>query len=164
MSLLYTQDTMTAEPTLRRAVAAVVSEGTAPAEQLRWVRGVNFFVMALWDDEACREVDRNFLDLVRDSGAFALLPLALNQSTMLRLFKGDLAQNEPCSQGAGAEGPRAPWGAGAHPRDQHQGLPDSAEGLVRPEFEVSVTCVRRQIERRSHDCRGNVKGASEHAP
>ncbi|MEU0932940.1 AAA family ATPase [Embleya sp. NPDC005971] len=94
LTLLYTQDALTAEPVLRRAMAAVLSEGADPAERLRWLWFVNLFAMVLWDDEACRELARRCLRLVRDSGALALLPLVLSVSTMMFLFEGDLAEAE----------------------------------------------------------------------
>jgi hypothetical protein len=102
LSLLYTRDTVTAEPALRRAVDAVMSEETAAAEQLRWLWFVNFSAMALWDDEACRDLTRHYLRLVRDSGALALLPLVLSMSTMLHLFEGDLAEAETLNEEAKA--------------------------------------------------------------
>ncbi|MFI0454186.1 helix-turn-helix transcriptional regulator [Actinomadura sp. 6N118] len=102
LSLLYTRDTLTAEPALRRAVEVVMSEETTPGEQLRWPWFVNFFAMALWDDEACRELTRYYLRLVRDSGALALLPLVLSMSTMVLLFEGDLAEAETLNEEAKA--------------------------------------------------------------
>lgn len=102
LSLSYTQDTLTAEPALRRAVDAIMSEETPPAEQLRWVWFVNFSVMSLWDDEAGRDLTRHYLRLIRGSGALALLPLALSLSTMLFLFEGDLAEAETQNEEAKA--------------------------------------------------------------
>ncbi|WP_207945488.1 LuxR family transcriptional regulator [Actinomadura sp. 7K534] len=91
LSLLYTEEPGTAAPALRRAVAAGMREGSTHAEQLRWQWSLNLFAMALWDDEAGCRLARDHLRLIRDSGALALLPLALGMSTMLLLFEGDLA-------------------------------------------------------------------------
>ncbi|MFD0852718.1 hypothetical protein ACFQ07_10810, partial [Actinomadura adrarensis] len=102
LCLLYTQDTSAAEPALRRAVAAIMSEDIPPAEQLRWPWLVNLCLMALWDDEACRELTGHYLHLIRDTGALALLPLALSMSTMLLLFEGDLTGAEALNEEARA--------------------------------------------------------------
>ncbi|MFB4315020.1 AAA family ATPase [Actinomadura sp. 21ATH] len=102
LARLYTEDTVAAAPALRRALDAVMSDATGPAERLRWSWVVNFFAMALWDDAACRELDRYFLGLVRDSGALALLPQVLSNSTMISLFAGDLAAAETAHEEAKA--------------------------------------------------------------
>ncbi|ROO86646.1 regulatory LuxR family protein [Actinocorallia herbida] len=102
LSLLYTKDALTAAPALRRAVTVVLGEETDPAEQLRWLWFINFFAMAVWDDETCRDLADSSLRLVRDSGAFALLPLVLSLSTMMYIFEGDLAEAETLNEEAKA--------------------------------------------------------------
>jgi DNA-binding CsgD family transcriptional regulator len=94
LALLYTETALTAEPALRRAIDALMSDVAEPGEQLRWLWCVHLLALSLWDDDAIHEFVRRCLELVRASGALALMPLVLSLALMTALFEGDLAQVE----------------------------------------------------------------------
>ncbi|WP_240809867.1 AAA family ATPase [Actinomadura sp. WMMA1423] len=102
LTRFYLRDTVTAEPAMRRAMAAATDEGASPNERLRWLWVVNLFAMALWDEDACRELNERHLRLARESGALVLLPLVLGMSALLLLFEGDLVEAEVLTEEAKA--------------------------------------------------------------
>ncbi|MFB4271655.1 AAA family ATPase [Nonomuraea sp. GTA35] len=85
-----TQDARSAAPAMRRAVAAFLSEDLPDAERLRWSWAAHTIAVTLWDDRSGHELaDRN-VRLVRETGALALLPLALHTRLLLLAAEGSL--------------------------------------------------------------------------
>ncbi|MEV0821672.1 helix-turn-helix transcriptional regulator [Nonomuraea rubra] len=85
-----TQDAHNAAPEMRRALAAFLSEDVPGAEQLRWAWAAHTVAVALWDDRSGRELADRHVRLVRDTGALALLPLALSTRLVQLAFEGRL--------------------------------------------------------------------------
>ncbi|TYB69013.1 AAA family ATPase [Nonomuraea sp. PA05] len=85
-----TQAHATAAPPMRRALTAFLRADVPDAERLRWSRPAHTIAMALWDDTSSRELADRHVRVIRETGALALLPLALSTRLMLLAFEGRL--------------------------------------------------------------------------
>jgi hypothetical protein len=74
-------------PLLRRAVAAF-SQREIPPEQLRWLWLAHIIAGHLWDEHTLDTIEH--VDMARDSGALATLPLALATRIGAHVLMGDL--------------------------------------------------------------------------
>ena len=80
--------------TLKRALAAVRDESGRAGQDVRWPWLARRVAPDLFDDDAwCAFATRN-VQIARDAGALAVLPLALNYQSLLRCFEGELAAAE----------------------------------------------------------------------
>jgi DNA-binding CsgD family transcriptional regulator len=91
LALLVTEGYAAGGPVLRRAIREFRSDHLAPEEGLRWLWLAGRSAMALWDDEGWHALASRHVQLVRDAGALALLPVALSSWITLHLYTGDLA-------------------------------------------------------------------------
>ena len=91
LAVLFTDGYAAAAPSSHRAVRAFAGEQLTMDEALgpAWLAAAT--AASLWDDACWDVLSRRHLDLVREAGALAALPLALNTRTVLHLFTGDLA-------------------------------------------------------------------------
>ncbi|WP_138731824.1 helix-turn-helix transcriptional regulator [Modestobacter excelsi] len=89
--VLSTEGYAPAVAPLRRAVTAFAGEDLTLDEALRsaWLAAAT--AASLWDDGAWDVLTRRHLQLTRQAGALAALPLALDTRTVVHLFTGDLA-------------------------------------------------------------------------
>ena len=94
-------------PLLRRATEAVRSEALESHEEImRWllltplVQSITVF--ELWDDDAFHELATRAAQLARDTGALALLPVALVYRSGMHLFAGEFAEASALVQEADA--------------------------------------------------------------
>jgi hypothetical protein len=78
-----------AAPTLKLAVGAS-RRGISAEEGQRWLWLAWPAAQILWDAEAWRDLTTQGVQLASDAGALAVLPFALQQSAILRLYEGDL--------------------------------------------------------------------------
>jgi len=83
-------------PPLRRALDAVRTEALESHEDtMRWLLltplAQSITVFELWDDDAFHELATRAVRLARDTGALALLPVALVYRSGVHLFAGELA-------------------------------------------------------------------------
>jgi DNA-binding CsgD family transcriptional regulator len=76
---------------LKRALAAVRDEGARRAATVRWPWIARRVAPDLFDDDAWDALATRNVQIARDTGALAVLPLALNVLALLRCFEGKLA-------------------------------------------------------------------------
>jgi len=89
LALLTTDGRAAATETLQRASQALT--GIAVGDVLRWGWVATAASTAVWDDEAFHVICARQVQLVRDSGALAQLPLYLSQLGIVRAWMGDFA-------------------------------------------------------------------------
>jgi ATP/maltotriose-dependent transcriptional regulator MalT len=91
LAVLSTDGYAPAVAPLRRAVAAFAGEDLTREEALgsAWLAAAT--AASLWDDGDWDLLTRRHLQLAREAGALAALPLALDTRTVVHLFTGDLA-------------------------------------------------------------------------
>jgi ATP/maltotriose-dependent transcriptional regulator MalT len=87
---LFSDGFAAAVPILRRAQNEF-GDGTSSTEQLQWMWGATVASIQLWDDEQWERLSERHLQLVRDTGAFGDLPVALSQRGQMHVFAGQLA-------------------------------------------------------------------------
>lgn len=85
-------------PMLRQALAAVSRENSADAKALPSLWVAIQAAVNLWDDQAWEEVAARWLQLVRDTGVLASLPLALNGRIAEHAFAGEPASATTLSE------------------------------------------------------------------
>jgi DNA-binding CsgD family transcriptional regulator len=88
LAVRFTDGYAAAMPLLRLAVAAF-NQGEVPPEQLRWLWLAHIVAGNLWDEHTLDTIDH--VDLARDSGALATLPLALATHMGAHVLMGDLS-------------------------------------------------------------------------
>jgi DNA-binding CsgD family transcriptional regulator len=89
LALLTSDGHATATPTLQRAVKALVD---IPVEDvLRWGWAATGASDAVWDDEGTRTIAARQVQLVRDAGALAELPIHLAALGLAKVWIGDFA-------------------------------------------------------------------------
>jgi DNA-binding CsgD family transcriptional regulator len=89
LALLVTDGRAAAAETLRRATRALA--GIAVEDVLRWGWVATAASTAVWDDAAFHAICARQVQLVRDAGALAELPLYLAQLGIVRAWMGDFA-------------------------------------------------------------------------
>ncbi|WP_218825687.1 helix-turn-helix transcriptional regulator [Streptosporangium subroseum] len=85
-----TEDARIAAPAMRHALTVFLSEEISAEEEFRWLWAAHTIAVALWDDRSGRELADRHVRLIRDTGALALLPLALSRRLILLGFEGEL--------------------------------------------------------------------------
>jgi DNA-binding CsgD family transcriptional regulator len=78
-------------PILQRAVRAFGCNDTATDEVLRYGFLASYAAQALWDEEGYRALPTRQLQLARDAGAMAVLPMTLTMRIGAHLHAGELA-------------------------------------------------------------------------
>ena len=89
LALLSTDGRAAATPALQRAVAALL--GISVEDALRWGWLAPGAATAVWDDEGYRVIAERIVQLVRDAGALAELPVHLHALALERAWHGDFA-------------------------------------------------------------------------
>ena len=89
LSVLYTQGYAAALPLLRQALAAA-DTGTPADGEPHWLWLACVAASHVWDDERWELLSRRYIALVRQIGALAELPLALDRRARPLLFAGEL--------------------------------------------------------------------------
>lgn len=89
LALLTTEGHAAATPTLQRAVRALTD---LPVDDLlRWGLAAAGAGSAVWDEEAFDAISTRRLELVRETGAIAELPIQLSAAAVAKAWTGDLA-------------------------------------------------------------------------
>ena len=93
MALLLTEGHAAGAPTLKRALAAVRRQDFSRDEgaRWRWLWLACHAATDLWDDGSWDVLSSRHVQLARDTGALAVLPIALNTRAGLHLFAGEFA-------------------------------------------------------------------------
>jgi DNA-binding CsgD family transcriptional regulator/tetratricopeptide (TPR) repeat protein len=77
-------------PMLKRALGAFRSKDLPREEGLRWLWLACTTAVDLWDDESWEVLADRHLQLVRDAGALAVLPIALSTRGAVHMYAGEL--------------------------------------------------------------------------
>jgi DNA-binding CsgD family transcriptional regulator len=116
LALLITEGYPAGTPMLKRALSAFASEDVSREEGLRWLWLACRTALDLWDDESWYVLSTRQVQLARDAGALAVLPIALESHVGVHLYAGELAAAAALVEEVGAvteaTGSRlAPYGA-----------------------------------------------------
>jgi DNA-binding CsgD family transcriptional regulator/tetratricopeptide (TPR) repeat protein len=87
--LLVTEGYPAAAATLKQALAAFRA-APVTREQVRWLWIVLTVATALWDEDSYQALGSVHLDLVRETGALAELPIAINSAAGVHIRRGEL--------------------------------------------------------------------------
>ena len=88
--LLITEGYQAGTPLLKRALRAFRSKSVPREEEIRWLWLACHTAYELWDDETWRLFSERLVELAREAGALAALPIALDALSSSILFAGDL--------------------------------------------------------------------------
>ena len=88
--LLITEGYEAGTPMLKRALRAFRSKSVPRDEEIRWLWLACHTAYELWDDETWRLFSERLVELAREAGALAALPIALDALSSWALFAGDL--------------------------------------------------------------------------
>jgi DNA-binding CsgD family transcriptional regulator len=91
LALLNTEGYAAGTPMLRRALGAFRSEVISGEEALRWLWLACRAAVHLWDHESWSVLSTRHVELARDAGALAVLPIALISRMGMHLVAGELA-------------------------------------------------------------------------
>jgi DNA-binding CsgD family transcriptional regulator len=94
LATFFSQSYAASVPILRRAEQAFDVGGMSVSDQLRWKWLATVAAVHLWDDSRWEAISERHVQIARESGALAELPLALNMRAYLHLFAGDLSAAE----------------------------------------------------------------------
>ena len=98
----FTEGYVAAVRPLRRALQAVRERDGAATDELRWLWLACRIASELWDDEAWDELATRQVAIARETGALAVLPLALTYRAGTRVHAGDFAGAEDLIEEADA--------------------------------------------------------------
>lgn len=91
LAVRYTDGYATGAPLLKQAVHAFRGPDLSGDEGLRWLWFASATSVDLCDSETSAELTSRFVQLARDTGALATLPMALTTRIVVEIFTGDLA-------------------------------------------------------------------------
>jgi DNA-binding CsgD family transcriptional regulator len=92
LALRYTSGFAAGVPVLQRAVRAFDAPQLSLDQALRWLWFACSAAVDICDDHAADTLTATFVQLARDAGAMATLPMALIERIVVRIFAGDLAE------------------------------------------------------------------------
>jgi len=90
LAMRFTAGYAASAPALKRALSAVRDQGGRPGQDVRWPWSARRVAPELFDDDAWHELGTRNVQIARDAGALAVLPLALNYLATMRVFEGNL--------------------------------------------------------------------------
>jgi DNA-binding CsgD family transcriptional regulator len=90
--LLITEGYRAGAPMLKRALREFRSKSVPRDEEIRWLWLACHTAYELWDDETWRLFSERLVELAREAGALAELPIALDALSSWALFAGDFAR------------------------------------------------------------------------
>ncbi|HUE27099.1 MAG TPA: AAA family ATPase [Solirubrobacteraceae bacterium] len=109
--LLITEGYQAGAPMLKRALRAFRSGSVPRDEEIRWLWLACHTAYELWDDETWRLFSERLVELAREAGALAALPIALDALSSCVLFAGDSARATSLAE----EGQAITEVTGSHP-------------------------------------------------
>ena len=90
LAVRFTDGYAASAPALKRALSEVRDQGRRAGQDVRWPWTARRVAPDLFDDDAWLALGTRNVQVARDAGALAVLPLALNYLATLRIFEGDL--------------------------------------------------------------------------
>ena len=90
LAVRFTDGYAVSAPALKRALAAVRDQGGRFGQDVRWPWSARRVAPELFDDEAWHALGIRNVQIARDAGALAVLPLALNYLATMRIYEGKL--------------------------------------------------------------------------
>src|SRR5215469_4816046 len=90
MAVRFTDGYPASAPALKRALAAVRDQGRRPGQDVRWPWSARRVAPELFDDDTWHALATRNVQIARDAGALAVLPLALNYLAIMRIYEGNL--------------------------------------------------------------------------
>jgi DNA-binding CsgD family transcriptional regulator len=90
LAVRFTDGYAASAPALKRALSEVRDQGGRAGQDVRWPWTARRVAPDLFDDDAWLALGTRNVQIARDAGALAVLPLALNYLATLRIFEGDL--------------------------------------------------------------------------
>jgi DNA-binding CsgD family transcriptional regulator len=90
LAVRFTDGYAAAVPSLKRALTALRKEGERKDVSVRWPWFARRVAAELFDDDTWHYLATRSVQVARESGALAVLPLALNHLAHVRCFQGDL--------------------------------------------------------------------------
>jgi DNA-binding CsgD family transcriptional regulator len=90
LALRFTDGYAASAPALKRALSEVRDQGGRTGQDVRWPWTARRVAPDLFDDDTWLALGTRNVQIARDAGALAVLPLALNYLATLRIFEGDL--------------------------------------------------------------------------
>ena len=91
LALLIAEGHGAAAPLLKRALDAFRNDDPVANGGFRWLWLAEEAAIEIWDHDTWHELAAREVQLVRDAGALAALPLALTASVVAQIFAGELA-------------------------------------------------------------------------
>jgi DNA-binding CsgD family transcriptional regulator len=92
LALLVTEGRAAAAPALRRASAGFVSEETPAENSFRWTALPPIPSYVLWDDASWYAINARQLELAREAGALARVPMGLITGAVIDAWSGEFAR------------------------------------------------------------------------
>jgi DNA-binding CsgD family transcriptional regulator len=90
LALRFTEGYAASAPALKRALAAVREQGERPGQDVRWPWSARRVAPDLFDDDTWHALATRNVQIARDAGALAVLPLAVNYLAVMRIYEGNL--------------------------------------------------------------------------
>ena len=90
LAIRFTDGYATAAAPLKQALGAFRDQPPGTVQDVRWPGIVRRIAPDLFHDEAWHDLARRSVQLARDRGALGVLPLALNNLALVRIYEGDL--------------------------------------------------------------------------
>jgi len=87
---LITEGYQAGTPILKRALSEFRGKSVPRDEEIRWLWLACHTAYELWDDETWRQLSERLVELAREAGALAALPIALDALSSSVLFAGDI--------------------------------------------------------------------------
>jgi DNA-binding CsgD family transcriptional regulator len=91
LAVRFTDGYAASAAALKQALAAVRDEGDRAGQDVRWPWTARRVAPDLLDDELWHALATRNVEIAREAGALAVLPLALNNLALLRCFEGKLS-------------------------------------------------------------------------
>ena len=90
LAVRFTAGYAASAPALKRALSAVRDQGGRPGQDVRWPWSARRVAPDLFDDDAWHAMATRNVQIARDAGALAVLPLALHNLANVHTFDGNL--------------------------------------------------------------------------
>jgi DNA-binding CsgD family transcriptional regulator len=90
LALRFSDGYAASAPALKRALSEVRDQGGRAGQDVRWPWTARRVAPDLFDDDTWLALGTRSVQIARDAGALAVLPVALNYLATLRIFEGDL--------------------------------------------------------------------------